>query len=134
MKSKSAQKIAKAQAARLAAAITSREADAASNRAGLTRVMFKKAKKAYRQARKSAKRAAKRAKQAQQKFAKLAKYLKRSKPKTARKPKAKRPALKTKPAAKPKAVVAKKPRVRLAPPAAPIQLPGDSNSATSQVA
>ena len=95
MKAKS-RKFSEAQAARLAAAITSREADAATHRADLARVMFKKARKAFKQARKAAKRAAKRAKEAQKKFAPLAKHLKPSKPKPPRKSPTKQPKLKTK--------------------------------------
>lgn len=98
MKTKS-KKFSEAQAARLAAAITSREAEAATHRADLARVIFKKARKAYKAARKAAKRAAKRAKEAQKKFAPLAQHMKPSRPrpvhkarKSRRKPKA-RPAI-----------------------------------------
>jgi len=113
MKAKSS-KSSEAQAAKLAAAITSREADASTHRADLARVMFKKARKAYKQARKAAKRAAKRAKEAQKKFAPLANYLKPSKPKKARKashtPATKGPKPKVQPAApKKRFVVAAEP-------------------------
>ena len=78
-------KFSAAQAAKLATAITSREAEAAKHRAELAKVEFKKARKAYKLARKAAKRAAKQAKVAQKKFASLAKYLKPAKAKPASK-------------------------------------------------
>ena len=130
MKAKST-KSAEAQAARLAAAITSREADAATHRADLARVMFKKARKAFKQARKAAKRAAKRAKEAQKKFAPLAKYLKGSKLKPPRKSTAKHPKPKTKTTARRRMRVPPRPAAKVISPEMAPKPPTDSNPLNS---
>ncbi len=75
-----------AQAARLAADITAREAEAAKKRANEAKVKFKRAKKVWKLARKAAKRAAKRAKQAHKQLTALTKKLKPSKKRTTAKP------------------------------------------------
>jgi hypothetical protein len=74
-----AAKAAELQAARLAADITAREAEAAKKRANGAKLKFKSAKKAWKQTRKAAKRAAKRAKQARETLTGLTKKLKPAK-------------------------------------------------------
>ena len=94
-----AAKAAELQAARLAADITAREAEAAKKRANGAKLKFKSAKKAWKLTRKAAKRAAKRAKQARKILTALTKKLKPVKKKAAAKPVSRR----NKPSAKPSA-------------------------------
>lgn len=80
-----AAKAAELQAARLAADITAREAEAAKKRASGAKHKFKSAKKVWKQTRKAAKRAAKRAKQAREILTGLKKQQKPAKKKAAAK-------------------------------------------------
>ena len=132
LKSKSAETLAakttEAQAARLAAHITAREAEAAKQRANGAKIKFKSAKKAWRLARKAAKRATKRAKQAREQLTVLNKKLKPSKKKTAAKPLIRG----IKPAVKRKLVKRKRPAAVITP--LPARDPGTLASPASPAA